>query len=759
MRDAERLRREARALAALDHPNIVTIYDIISENGRDVLVMELLDGVTLAQRRERGPMDAAEGRRIIASIADALAAAHAVGIVHRDLKPSNVVLTGSGVRVVDFGLAQRPDESRLTQEGVVMGSSRALAPEQARGELARPSSDVFALGSLAYELLSGVHPFAADDPFETMRRVAAARPRPLEEVACGVDPDLVALVHQMLHPDPAARPPAHDVASALKTVQDDPRTRRPVRLARTAVLALCAVVLLAVGGHLFVKHSAGPDGDGQHIAIRPALDRHARVVRAGLTTAVASGPGVSVEDAAHMASLAWAPADEVARVLGSDQLIDVATTSIGVVVRRFIPHHGWSLVGSPIPVGSADHQAWQAGFRIGGAVLNESVPLPVVGTVHSAAIASFLDIEQQVRHGRTHPRGDVLATLKTIHHTSPGLVDAALLESEVAHALWAVDPTRDELLRRAQDALVRVESIAPSDGRCMVRRLNLQTACRGRADTRLIDAAVKRLPAHPSAPMWASVFAGVLPPERLDEQLVDRLSAPSLAALAHLEQAHGLHHRAEAHRAKAVDRGGYSPVNLASAASRELDRGDPKEAEAWLRSLRRRLPHPVVDLHLGIARILQGDLAGGCHTIDAIAPHGVDATLEAWRSACRTWTGHATVSLLRAQTPTPPADGATLAEQIGWLWNHALTAPSPSIEARGLLLELHADPPKMLRARVLIACADAAIGERELARATLKRALQDGASRHWRRLPWFGEEVSSPSQHGSVGCGRADAIQ
>jgi eukaryotic-like serine/threonine-protein kinase len=208
-RAAERLRREARAAARLDHPSIARMLDLGEQEGRPYLVMELLEGESLAGRIGRaGPMAPAEAARVVAAAADALEAAHRAGVVHRDVKPGNVFLTSEGeVKVLDFGIASAAGESDLTT-GVLLGTAAYLAPERALGRPATPAADVYSLGVVLYELLAGRRPFEAGSDLELAMAHVHARPAPLALVAPSTPPSLVAACEQALAKDPAARPPS-----------------------------------------------------------------------------------------------------------------------------------------------------------------------------------------------------------------------------------------------------------------------------------------------------------------------------------------------------------------------------------------------------------------------------------------------------------------------------------------------------------------------------------------------------------------------
>src|SRR4051795_313494 len=162
----ERFRREAQAAANLNHPNIVSIYDWGQESGTYFIVMEYVEGRSLRELiHSEGPLEAGQAADIAAEIASALAFAHRSGVVHRDVKPGNVLLTRTGtVKVTDFGIARAGTSDGLTQTGSVMGTATYFSPEQAQGLPVDGRSDVYALGVVLYEMVTGVAPFTGDSP-------------------------------------------------------------------------------------------------------------------------------------------------------------------------------------------------------------------------------------------------------------------------------------------------------------------------------------------------------------------------------------------------------------------------------------------------------------------------------------------------------------------------------------------------------------------------------------------------------------------
>jgi len=254
-RYSERFEREAQAISALNHPNVCTLYDV----GPDYLVMELLEGSTLAEEIGKGPMPPEQVARYGAQIASALAEAHAHAIVHRDLKPGNVMITRHGAKVLDFGLARLLEETGLTEMNLVMGTPRYMAPEQVEGREPAPATDLFALGLVLYEMATGSLPF----PNASLGRMLSISPEtrvpPASQQRAGLPAALDSLISHLIAKDPADRPrSALGVAAELKSIND--RVTQPsVVLVRSrfptayAIAATAALVALMAGGSWFYQ--------------------------------------------------------------------------------------------------------------------------------------------------------------------------------------------------------------------------------------------------------------------------------------------------------------------------------------------------------------------------------------------------------------------------------------------------------------------------------------------------------------------------
>jgi len=229
-----RFQREAKTLAALNHPNIAAIYGLEERDAATALVLELVEGPTLADRIAQGAVPLDEALRIAAQIADALEAAHERGIIHRDLKPANVKLRRDGtVKVLDFGLAKRPSEadafevrvdpvpgSGLTGDGAILGTVGYMSPEQAAGKAAVFASDQFSFGVLVFELLTGRRPFAGDTSVETLSAIIGDEPPPIAMLTSGVPDSLQRLVERCL-----AKQPEHRYADTGQIAQELDRVR------------------------------------------------------------------------------------------------------------------------------------------------------------------------------------------------------------------------------------------------------------------------------------------------------------------------------------------------------------------------------------------------------------------------------------------------------------------------------------------------------------------------------------------------------
>lgn len=219
LRAVERFRREARAAAALTHPNAVTIYDFVEELGQYFLVMEYIHGPTLKQEiAQRGKLGALEALEIAAQVCSVLQLAHTRGFIHRDIKPQNIMLVSIGpsegvglsngdilVKLTDFGIVRVAEEAGLTNSGIVLGTADYLSPEQARGEKLTASSDLYSLGVVMFEMLTGRPPFVGPTAVSIAMQHASTNPPSLHQFSPNVPTAVEQIVMKALQKEPANR--------------------------------------------------------------------------------------------------------------------------------------------------------------------------------------------------------------------------------------------------------------------------------------------------------------------------------------------------------------------------------------------------------------------------------------------------------------------------------------------------------------------------------------------------------------------------
>jgi serine/threonine protein kinase len=270
--DPERRRRfvrEARAASALNHPNIVTIYDIDRSEGVDFIAMEYVPGLALDRLIERGRLALKDVLRYAIQAADALAKAHGAGIIHRDLKPGNIMVTPDGsVKLLDFGVAKLVEtasddaettlqSSPLTQEGTIVGTIAYMSPEQAEGKPIDARSDIFSFGAILYEMITGRRPFSGETKVATLTAILHEEPKPITEIVTTAPREIERLIYRCLRKDPNRR--IHHIADVRVALEDlkeeadsgktEPLKAASIRysrwLAPLIVLGLLAIIAVA----------------------------------------------------------------------------------------------------------------------------------------------------------------------------------------------------------------------------------------------------------------------------------------------------------------------------------------------------------------------------------------------------------------------------------------------------------------------------------------------------------------------------------
>jgi serine/threonine protein kinase len=197
---------EAQAAAALDHPNICTVHEIDEADGHTFIAMAYVDGESLRDRIDRGPLEVAETLDIVSQVAMGLSKAHEKNIVHRDIKPANILMTPDGVaRIVDFGLAKLEGRTKVTRTGTTVGTVAYMSPEQTRGDDVDHRADIWSLGVMLYEMLTGAHPFPGDHEAAVIYRIINEDPIPMDNGQAGISTELQAIVDRALSKDASGR--------------------------------------------------------------------------------------------------------------------------------------------------------------------------------------------------------------------------------------------------------------------------------------------------------------------------------------------------------------------------------------------------------------------------------------------------------------------------------------------------------------------------------------------------------------------------
>jgi serine/threonine protein kinase/tetratricopeptide (TPR) repeat protein len=359
--DPERLarfEREARTVAALAHPNILVLHDVGNAEGVRYVVTELLQGQTLRQVLKQSPPSWRTAVEIVLDVAQGLAAAHAKGIVHRDLKPDNIFITTDGrTKILDFGLARRENDGSFASEtfstppavtaaGMVMGTVGYMAPEQVRGQVVDARGDVFALGCVLYEMVSGQRPFARPTPAATLAAILAEDPPDLAATGQALPRELVRVIRRCLEKRPEARfQSGGELAPALRGLRAELRPGHSHPVAAMVVvtgLLLGAAFLLEPLRH--GRRSGGPTVSAsarpaiESIAVMPLLDRSGDPTLAHLGTGVPRTiirtlleiPDLTVRPFSSVAAYATAEAVDPGRI---GRQLDVEAVMVGSITQ------------------------------------------------------------------------------------------------------------------------------------------------------------------------------------------------------------------------------------------------------------------------------------------------------------------------------------------------------------------------------------------------------------------------------------------
>ncbi len=649
--DEERFRREARATAALDHPNVGTVYEVGEHAGRRFIAMAFYDGMTLADRLARAPgrrLETEEAASIAGQLAAALAAAHGAGIVHRDLKPDNVMLLPDGrLKLLDFGLARSAGASPLTERGLAVGTAAYLPPEAFEGEHdpeTGPAGDLWAFGVLLYETLAGKRPFGGERR-GMVHAILHEEPTPLEEMRPDLPPPLGRIVRRCLAKTPGERPnDAREILAelaaaglweaagsgsggAVQTLSGaaGSKAARPPdpslslgMTARYVLLAVGFLALLAAGIVVFLRTHppsppvyvavlepkvTGPDSDSEHALIAANL-------QAAILRALAALEGVAAVESAQVKAVSGETSD-IARAVAAGEVVAAeavcSADSCRVRLRRLSGIDGrvlWTAaLELPPSRPSLFAEAVSTSIRQGYAERK----LRFEGTglkVGEQDYARYLALRQRLLAGEDLDR--LLAELGALRSKAPELIEVYFLESSVARRRFGESGER-RYLDRGLDVASQAMRLAPGDPRPPAILFELQLLA-GSLDP--AEATLKTL--ERIDPAAALLRRGQLAERRgQDQQAIELMTAaarmqPSwrtLLILANAEYRLGRLDAARGHLGELLQRSPDNVEGLRTLAQIEL-LNDPQRAIVLLERLIARKPEPGSLSNLGLAFLL-----------------------------------------------------------------------------------------------------------------------------------------------------------
>jgi serine/threonine-protein kinase len=510
----ERFRREARVAAKLNHPAIVQIYDVLTEGDVSYIVMEHVEGTNLRRLLDDGPLPAGEVITLGRDVAQGLAEAHRQGIIHRDLKSENILVTPEGrAKIADFGIAKRalagPEEGSLTGDGRVLGTYRTMSPEQARGEPVDFRSDLFSLGVLLYEALTGQSPFEADNELAMLSRIVRDRQVPVREVRPEVPAELSFLVDHLLEKDPLRRPrSAREVADSLTGTVSASRDESPTvaeplppqpgvtteppdarRMSNSdsalaeagarkrLIAALLVVLLLSTLGVVAYLSLRKPTSPLYVAVLVPEVVKGGVAndvgllvsgIRSALVRALVSLEEVSPKATEEVAGASGSPV-QVARAVAADEIVasrlDCRPEACRITLDRIRGRDGallWS-ESFEVPAEEPYLAARAAATRLRRAYPDHPVRAGVPEVeVRSQDFAELLRLRQRFDSRREASLDPILDELAKIRGRSPRFLDAYLFEADVARYKF-IASRHPEDLRRAFDLVRQARELAPGD--------------------------------------------------------------------------------------------------------------------------------------------------------------------------------------------------------------------------------------------------------------------------------------------------------
>ena len=787
-----RFRREARAAAGLGHPAIVQIYDILEQDGEDWLVMERVEGRTLSELVEDGPLPEERALPLARQIAEGLAAAHERGVVHRDLKTENVIVTPEGrAKILDFGLAKRlasassdRGDPSLTGERQMLGTFRAMAPEQIRGAEVDGRTDLFAFGVLLYETLTGRSPFADPDPAVALRKVCAEDPAPPAQLDKTLSPALSELILRLLEKDPGRRPKrASDVAAALTELETGTVGRRRRRRLLRIALPLGLVALLAAVGSFRLRSPA--PGPPLYVAVAPPELSGGRdvpdadLLRIGLTAAAHQTlgrlAGVAALDPEQAGTESRDPL-ALARALAADEVLrsrlDCRPERCLVTLSRIAVTDGrvlW-LTTFEAPTDDAGLLATAVNARLLSAFPGHAPRDDDLEAPSDEVYTELLGLRRELETKQGDGDETLAPRLEALRRRAPRFLEIYLLEAEVIRQHYFFSRRPDEL-EHGFELLRQARRLAPNDPRPLLRLFDL-AAQGGRWD--LAEKTLESLSAlEPASAEVLKRRAQLLAHRGARDRAVTLMrravmlhpAADMLLNLAYLEYNGGEITAARATLERLLARAPRHFRAMSFLAQLELLQGDPARAVALYQQLVERSPEVTELSNLGLAYQLEGrleDAEAAYRRAYERQPANPVATLNLADALALLGRTDQATALYRTvvdgvdlDSPDTSWQQLTVAAQA--LAHLGRTRDAVAAVQRALQAE-PANPQVAFEAALVYTVT----GERTSALVNAERALELGVSRSWFTLPWFNDlrprlhaaDPSAPAAGGSTGRGR-----
>jgi tetratricopeptide (TPR) repeat protein/tRNA A-37 threonylcarbamoyl transferase component Bud32 len=481
--DEIRFRREAQAAAALDHPNIGTVYEVGEHEGVRFLVMAFYKGKTLAQLLAAAPdrrLPVATAASIAGQLASALATAHAASIIHRDLKPENIMVLPDGrVKLLDFGLARRLDALALTEEGIAMGTAAYMAPEQLQGERSDTAADLWALGVVLYEMLAGRKPFGGERA-GMVHSILHEEPAPLREARPGVPAVLEGIVSRCLTKKPEDRCPAASVLSDLQAAGLWNSGSDAVHLPRQRTLRpwwIAGAALFLAAAALAVFLLTRKPAPTVYVAVlKPEIagslspEEQARVtanIQAALLRTVAALEGLAALSPAQVSPVKGSPV-AVARAVAAGEVVasraDCAGDLCQVSLQRLDGRDGRVLGSEALPVPSSSPRLFADSVAAALRHVYGERRLRVARLgleIQDEDYRAFFDLKDRIyREGASD---DALARLDALRKKAPTFLEAGSFEAKVALRLYE-DTGESRYLERGLTVAKEALKAAPASG-------------------------------------------------------------------------------------------------------------------------------------------------------------------------------------------------------------------------------------------------------------------------------------------------------